>query len=45
MGEAGVVALEQRCGGEFDDAGVVDSVQEITGQHSRTFEQWAHDHT
>lgn len=31
-------------GGEFDDAGVVDSVQEITGQHPRTFEQWAHDH-
>lgn len=31
-------------GGEFDDAAVVDSVQEITGQHPRTFEQWAHDH-
>ena len=31
-------------GGEFDDAGVVDSVQEITGHHPRTFEQWAHDH-
>lgn len=31
-------------GGEFDDAGVVDSVQEITAQHPRTFEQWAHDH-
>jgi uncharacterized protein YbjT (DUF2867 family) len=31
-------------GGEFDDAGVVDSVQEMTGQHPRTFEQWAHDH-
>ena len=31
-------------GGEFDDAGVVHSVQEITGHHPRTFEQWAHDH-
>lgn len=31
-------------GGEFDDAGVVDSVQEMTAQHPRTFEQWAHDH-
>lgn len=31
-------------GGEFDDAGVVRSVQEITGHQPRSFEQWAHDH-
>ena len=31
-------------GGEFDGAGVVHSVHEITGHHPRTFEQWAHDH-
>ena len=31
-------------GGALDDAGVVHSVQEITGHHPRNFEQWAHDH-
>ena len=30
--------------GEFDDAGVVDTVLEVTGRRARTFRRWAEDH-
>ncbi|HEX5946103.1 MAG TPA: hypothetical protein VFY82_07485 [Acidimicrobiales bacterium] len=30
--------------GEFDDAGVVDTVLEITGRRPRTFRRWVEDH-
>ena len=30
--------------GEFDDAGIVDTVLEVTGRRARTFRRWAEDH-
>ena len=30
--------------GEFDDAGVVDTVLEVTGRRARTFRRWVEDH-